>query len=130
MAREHKQSSIAAVEEATELLGRAFRQELDLTDPKVQRELQKASRLVQNWTAGLADEAAERAAAQRHAEAAAKQYERATAGVAKPNPIVVTLGRVRATVERTADVPMEPPKKVRGSAKSDASAPEGLSSPS
>ena len=80
--------------------------------------------------AGLADEAAERAAAQRHAEAAAKQYERATAGVAKPNPIVVTLGRVRATVERTADVPMEPPKKVRGSAKSDASAPEGLSSPS
>ena len=130
MAREHKQSSIAAVEEATELLGRAFRQELDLTDPKVQRELQKASRLVQNWTAGLADEAAERAAAQRHAEAAAKQYERATAGVAKPNPIVVTLGRARATVERTADVPMEPPKKVRGSAKSDASAPEGLSSPS
>jgi hypothetical protein len=130
MAREHKQSSIAAVEEATELLGRAFRQELDLTDPKVQRELQKASRLVQNWTAGLADEAAERAAAERHAEAAAKQYERATAGVAKPNPIVVTLGRARATVERTADVPMEPPKKVRGSAKSDASAPAGSSSPS
>ena len=130
MAREHKQSSIAAVEEATELLGRAFRQELDLTDPKVQRELQKASRLVQNWTAGLADEAAERAAAERHAEAAAKQYERATAGVAKPNPIVVTLGRARATVERTADVPMEPPKKVRGAAKSDASAPAGSSSPS
>ena len=71
MAREHKQSSIAAVEEATELLGRAFRQELDLTDPKVRQELKKANRLLQRWTAGLADEAAERTAAERHADAAA-----------------------------------------------------------
>ena len=99
----NKQSSTEAAEEAARLLGSAFRQELDLSDPKVQRELKKASRLVQNWTAGLADEAAERASAQRHAEAAAKQYERATAGIAKPNPIVVIQGNVRATVERVSD---------------------------
>jgi hypothetical protein len=110
MAHANKQASTAAAEEAAELLGRAFRRELDLTDPKIQRDLRKASRLVQDWTAGLADEAAERAAAERHVEAAAKQYERATAGVAKPNPIVVTVGQVRATVERLADLPVEPPK--------------------
>ena len=99
----NKQSSTEVAEEAARLLGSAFRQELDLSDPKVQRELKKASRLVQNWTAGLADEAAERASAQRHAEAAAKQYERATAGIAKPNPIVVIQGNVRSTVERVSD---------------------------
>lgn len=130
MAHVNNQDSTPAAEEAAELLGRAFRQELDLTDPKVQRELKKASRLVQDWTAGLADEAAERAAAERHAEAAAKQYERATAGVAKPNPIVVTLGRVRATVERIADLPSEPPKNRRGPAKGDSSTANGSSSPS
>jgi hypothetical protein len=111
MARANKQGSTAAAEEAADLLARAFRQELDLTDPNVQRDLRKASRLVQDWTAGLADEADERAAAERHVEAAAKQYERATAGVAKPNPIVVTVGRVRATVERIADLQSESPKK-------------------
>jgi erythromycin esterase-like protein len=111
MARADKQASTAAAEEAAELLASAFRQELDLTDQNVQRDLRKASRLVQDWTAGLADEAAERTAAERHTQAAAKQYERATAGVAKPNPIVVTVGRVRATVERIADLPLELPKK-------------------
>lgn len=130
MTHVNKQASTTAVEEAAELLGSAFRRELDLTDPKVQRELRKASRLVQDWTAGLADEAAYRAAAERHAEAAAKQYERATAGTAKPNPIVVTIGRARATVERTTDLPLEPAKKPRTSTKSDPSGPTGSSSPS
>jgi hypothetical protein len=127
MARVNKQASTAAAEQAAELLGRAFRRELDLSDPQIQRDLRKASRLVQDWTAGLADEAAERAAAERHAEAAAKQYERATAGVAKPNPIVVTVGRVRATVERTAEL-LESPKKSKNSPKSDPSSPIGSSS--
>ncbi len=104
MGKNDKQpSNDAAAEEAAQLLGSAFRQELDLSDRKVQRELRKASRLVQDWTAGLADGATERASAQRHAEAAARQYERATAGIAKPNPIVVVLGRVRATIERVSD---------------------------
>jgi hypothetical protein len=132
VAHTNKQASASEAEEAAELLRRAFRQELDLTDPKVQRELRKASRLVQDWTAGIADEVAERAAAERHAQAAAKQYERATAGVAKPNPIVVTVGRVRATVERVADLALEslePPKKRRRPGKGDPSN-SGSSSPS
>jgi hypothetical protein len=102
MAHANKQDSAAAGEAAAELLGKAFRQELDLTDPKVRQELKKANRLLQRWTAGLADEAAERTAAERHADAAAKQYARATAGIPNPNPIVVTVGRVRTTVERIA----------------------------
>jgi len=103
MARAKKQDSTAAGEQAVELLGKAFRREIDLTDPKVRRQLKKAERLLRDWTAGRADEAAERAAAERHAEAAAKQYARATADIAKPNPIVVAVGRVRTTVERIAD---------------------------
>jgi hypothetical protein len=93
----------AAGEAAVELLGKFFRREIDATDPKVRQELRKAARLVGDWNAGPADEAAERASAKRHASAAAKQYARATANTANPNPIVVTVGRVRATVERTAD---------------------------
>jgi hypothetical protein len=93
----------AKKQQAVELLGKAFRREIDLTDPKVRREVKKAERLVRDWTAGRADEVAERASAERHAEAAAKQYARATADIANPNPIVVTIGRVRTTVERTAD---------------------------
>ena len=103
MARAKKQDSTAAGEQAVELLGRAFRREIDLTDPKVRRALKKAERLVRDWTSGRADEAAERTSAERHAGAAAKQYGRATEKVASPNPIVVTVGRVRTTVERIAD---------------------------
>lgn len=130
MARAKTPHSAAAAEAAVELLGKAFRREVDLTDPKVRRELKKASRLVQDWNAGPADKAAERASAKRHAEAAAKQYARATAGIANPNPIVVTGGRVRATVERIADLPVKSPKKLRSPAKSHPSGPTGSSSPS
>jgi hypothetical protein len=130
MARANKQDSTTAAEEAVNLLGRAFRRELDLTDPKVQRELRKANRLVEDWTAGLADQATERTAAERHAEAAAKQYARATEMIANPNPIVVTVGRVRTTVERMADLPAEPPKKARSLGKSHLSNGTKPSSPS
>jgi hypothetical protein len=130
MARAKTPHSAAAAEAAVELMGRAFRLEVDLTDPKVRRELKKANRLIQGWNAGRADAAAERASAKRHAEAAAKQYARATADIADPNPIVVTVGRVRATVERLADLPVESPKKLRSPAKSHPSGPTGSSSPS
>lgn len=130
MARAKTPHSAAAAEAAVELMGKAFRLEVDLTDPKVRRELKKANRLIQGWNAGRADAAAERASAKRHAEAAAKQYARATADIADPNPIVVTVGRVRATVELIADLPVESPKKLRSPAKSHPSAPTGLSSPS
>jgi len=130
MARAKTHASAAAGEAAVELLGKAFRQEVDLTDPKVRRQLQKAERVVRDWNAGPADAAVERASAKRHAEAAAKQYSRATADIANPNPIVVTVGRVRATVERAADLPAESPKKLRRSAKSQPSGPTGSSSPS
>jgi hypothetical protein len=103
MARAKTPASTAAGEAAMDLLARAFRREVDLTDPKVRRQLRKAERLIRSWNAGPADEAAERASAKRHAEAAAKQYARATGDIANPNPIVVTVGRVRATVERMAD---------------------------
>jgi hypothetical protein len=130
MARAKTPHSAAAAEAAVELMGKAFRREVDLTDPKVRRELKKANRLIQGWNAGRADAAAERASAKRHAEAAAKQYARATADIADPNPIVVTVGRVRATVERLADLPVESPKKLRSPAKSHPSDPTGSSSPS
>jgi len=130
MAHAKTPHSAAAAEAAVELLGKAFRQEVDLTDPNVRRELKKASRLVQYWNDGPADAAAERASATRHAGAAAKQYARATADIANPNPIVVTVGRARATVERVADLPVESPKKLRSPAKSHRSGPTGSSSPS
>jgi hypothetical protein len=93
----------AAGEAAVELLGKFFRREVDVTDPAVRREFRKAARLVGDWNLGPADASAERASATRHAEAAAKQYGRATSNIAKPNPIVATVGRVRATVQRTDD---------------------------
>jgi hypothetical protein len=130
MARAKTPHSAAAAEAAVELMGRAFRLEVDLTDPKVRRELKKANRLIQGWNAGRADKAAERASAKRHAEAAAKQYARATADIADPNPIVVTVGRVRATVKRIADLPVESPEKLRSPAKSHPSGPTDSSSPS
>ena len=107
MARAKKPKTNAAAEAAIELIGQAYRQELDLTDTKVRRQLKIAQRLVRDWTAGPADAAAERASAERHVEAAAKQYGRAIKDIANPNPIVVTVGRVRATVERIADLPVE-----------------------
>ena len=103
MARAKTPASTAAGEAAVDLLGKAFQGELDLTDPKVRRELQKAERIVRDWNAGPATAAAERASAKRHAEAAAKQYGRATGDIANPNPIVVTAGHIRVTVERIAD---------------------------
>lgn len=130
MARAKTPKSNAAAEAAIELMGKAFRRELDLTDPKVRRQLKEAQRLVRDWTAGPADAAAERGSAERHVEAAAKQYARATKDVANPNPIVVTVGRVRATVERIADLPVESPKKSRSPAKSHPAGPTGSSSPS
>ncbi|MGA2514591.1 MAG: hypothetical protein ABSG37_13395 [Candidatus Limnocylindrales bacterium] len=130
MARAKTPNSNAAAGAAIELMGKAFRQEVDLTDPKVRQELKKANRLIQGWNAGRADEAAERASAERHAEAAARQYARATANIANPNPIVVTVGRVRSTVERIADLPVESPKRLRSPAKSHPSGPTGSSSPS
>ena len=130
MARAKKPKSNAAAEAAIELIGQAYRQELDLTDTKVRRQLKIAQRLVRDWTAGPADAAAERASAERHVEAAAKQYARAIKDVANPNPIVVTVGRVRATVERMADLPAESPKKLRGPASSHPSSPTGSKSPS
>jgi hypothetical protein len=127
MVRAKTHASAAAGEAAVELLAKAFRQEIDLSDPKVRRALQKAKRVVQQWNAGPADAAAERGSAKRHAEAAAKQYARATKDVANPNPIVVTVGRVQATVERIADLPVESPKKLRGPADSGPSSPTGSS---
>ena len=103
MARAKTPAPSAAGEAAVDLLGKAFRREVDLTDPKVRRQLKKAERLVQGWNVGPADAAAERASAERHAAAAAKQYGRATGDIANPNPIVVTVGHVRVTVERIAD---------------------------
>ena len=130
MARAKKPKTNAEAEAAIELIGQAFRRELDLTDPNVRRQLKIAQRLVRDWTAGPADAAAERASAERHVEAAAKQYARAIKDVAKPNPIVVTVGRVRATVERMADLPVESPKKLRGPASRQPSSPTGSKSPS
>jgi hypothetical protein len=117
MARAKAPKSNAAAEAAIELMGKAFRRELDLTDPKVRRQLKQAQRLVRDWTAGPADAAAERASAERHVEAAAKQYARATKDVTNPNPIVVTVGRVRVTVERMADLPVGVAEKAARSGK-------------
>lgn len=130
MVRAKTHASVAAGEAAVELLAKAFRQELDLTDPKVRRALQKAKRVVGQWNAGPADAAAERGSAKRHAEAAAKQYARATKDVANPNPIVVIVGRVQATVERIADLPVESSKKLRGPANGEPSSPTDSNSAS